>query len=162
MTMTTTTVDVAGKSPASAEDIGALLQPVVADVLGIALHGKNAHWNISGPGFRSVHLGLDDLVAVAQDAADTLSERMRALGLPVDGTPGAVARRAEETRRRRQQPSSDVTAAVRWMVDLVDTVCAGIRGSVTAVAAFDQPTGDVLSQIVLDLEKQRWLLGSEL
>ena len=35
---------------------GAVLQDSLVDLIGLALVGKQAHWNVIGPRFRSVHL----------------------------------------------------------------------------------------------------------
>ncbi|GGJ03666.1 hypothetical protein GCM10010121_012480 [Streptomyces brasiliensis] len=70
---------------------GSVLQSTLVDLLGISLIGKQAHWNIVGPRFRSIHLQLDELVTVIREAADTVAERAATLGLPPDGRPEAIA-----------------------------------------------------------------------
>jgi starvation-inducible DNA-binding protein len=63
------------------------LQSTLVDLLGLSLIGKQAHWNIVGPRFRSIHLQLDEVVGTARSYADTVAERAAALGLPPDGRP---------------------------------------------------------------------------
>ena len=41
------------------------LQKVLTDVTALSLVGKQLHWNITGEGFRSLHLYLDDVVDIA-------------------------------------------------------------------------------------------------
>lgn len=139
-----------------------LLQLVVADLVVLSLYGKNAHWNVSGPGFRSAHLALDDLVANASSAADSVAERLRALGHAVDGTPQAVAAWTSPVPTAPLSGGSAVPETVRWIADLTDAVAIRIRGAAVHVAAVDAPTGDLLNAVIMDLEKQKWLLGSEL
>lgn len=94
------------------------LQKVLTDVTALSLVGKQLHWNITGEGFRSLHLYLDEVVDIAREASDEVAERMRALQVVPNGLPEVVAQRntlptvpetiiktsdAEEARRRRHQ-----------------------------------------------------------
>ncbi len=46
--------------PESARAItGEALQETLVDLVGLSLMAKQAHWNIVGPRFRSIHLQLD-------------------------------------------------------------------------------------------------------
>ena len=54
------------------------LQKVLTDVTALSLVGKQLHWNITGEGFRSLHLYLDDVVDIAREASDEIAERKRA------------------------------------------------------------------------------------
>lgn len=64
---------------------GDALQSTLVDLVGLSLIGKQAHWNLVGPRFRSIHLQLDEVVTAARDFSDTVAERAAALGLPPDG-----------------------------------------------------------------------------
>jgi starvation-inducible DNA-binding protein len=144
------------------EGVADLLQPVVADLIALALYAKNAHWNVSGPGFRSAHLALDELVATTLLVTDSVAERLKALGLPVDGSPQAVATRADVLVPVVCPAGSTVTDTLSWVASLVDDVTTSIRRAAGRVGQTDAPTGDLLNTITLDLEKQKWLLRSEL
>jgi starvation-inducible DNA-binding protein len=67
------------------------LQTALVLTVDLQLQAKQAHWNVVGCNFRSLHLHLDDLVDLARDAADTFAERMRALGAYPDARVAAVA-----------------------------------------------------------------------
>ena len=54
------------------------LQKVLTDVTALSLVGKQLHWNITGEGFRSLHLYLDAVVDIAREASDEIAERMEA------------------------------------------------------------------------------------
>ncbi|MEV6552039.1 ferritin-like domain-containing protein [Streptomyces sp. NPDC051597] len=67
------------------ETAGAALQATLADLLDLSLVAKQAHWNVYGPRFRSVHAQLDEAATVARNHADTVAERAAALvGLTAD------------------------------------------------------------------------------
>ena len=42
--------------------VAAALQQALVDLTALSLQGKQAHWNIEGPGFRSLHLHLDEII----------------------------------------------------------------------------------------------------
>lgn len=69
---------------------GEALQETLVDLVGPSLMAKQAHWNIVGPRFRSIHLQLDEVVATARSCSDTVAERAAALGVPPDGRPETV------------------------------------------------------------------------
>ena len=46
------------------------LQKVLTDVTALSLVGKQLHWNITGEGFRSLHLYLDAVVDIAREASE--------------------------------------------------------------------------------------------
>src|SRR3954453_23190558 len=77
---------------AARETVAEALQSTLVDLLGLSLIGKQAHWNIVGPRFRTIHLQLDEVVTTARGYADTVAERAAALGVPPDGRAETVAR----------------------------------------------------------------------
>ncbi|MBE1876529.1 Dps family protein [Myceligenerans pegani] len=148
-------------STAQAESVAGLLQPVVADLIVLVLYAKNAHWNVSGPGFRSAHLALDELVVITSSAADSVAERLRALGVGVDGTPQAVTTRMATVSPVAHPTGTTVPVMLSWVADLIGIVTTRLRAAAGRVGQTDAPTGDLLNAITLDLEKQKWLLSSE-
>ena len=56
------------------------LQAVLVDLIDLGLQGKQAHWNVVGPQFRTLHLELDEVVEDTRKWADEVAERLRALG----------------------------------------------------------------------------------
>ena len=44
------------------KEAGRLLQLTLVELIALSLIGKQLHWNIAGPGFRELHLHLDELV----------------------------------------------------------------------------------------------------
>ncbi len=68
------------------------LQNVLVDVIDLSLIGKQAHWNVVGSQFRSIHLDLDELVTTAREFTDQVAERLTAIGVSPDGRVATVAR----------------------------------------------------------------------
>lgn len=131
------------------------LQDTLVDLLGLSLTGKQAHWNIVGPRFRSIHLQLDEVVAVARTQADKVAERSAALGVPANGLPGTIARvfSLPSPKEGWLQDSE----AVRVMTEALGSAVARLRERIDATEKVDLVTQDLLISITSKLEKQRWM-----
>ncbi len=123
------------------------------------VQGKQAHWNVTGRGFRDLHLQLDDVVDAAREHSDTVAERMRALQVVPDGRTETVATTTD---------LSPYPAGLVSVGDTVDAVVERIAQTVEVVRAVhddvdaeDPTSADILHEIIADLEKQAWFLSSE-
>jgi starvation-inducible DNA-binding protein len=136
------------------------LQSALSELIDLSLAGKQAHWNVIGPHFRSVHLQLDELVTVARDHADLVAERVAALGGNPNGNPETVV--AE--RSNAAMPTGYLTDAdaVRTVVDRLRRSIDRIRQAMHVAEENDQPSQDLLDAVLLDLEKQSWMFQAML
>jgi starvation-inducible DNA-binding protein len=135
------------------------LQEVLVDLIALHLQAKQAHWNIVGSNFRDLHLQLDEIVALARDASDTIAERMRALGATPDGRAPTVAATAKLT----PLPSGELATsdAVDLITGSLRTAAGTLRSVHDEIDAEDPSTSDLLHAIIVALEKQAWMLSSE-
>lgn len=138
---------------------GDALQGTLVDLLGLSLIGKQAHWNIVGPRFRSIHLQLDEVVSIARSYADTVAERSAALGLPPDGRPETIA--AAYTLPGPKEGWIRDTEVVQLVVDTLGAAIERLRERITATAEPDPVTQDLLIGITSEMEKQRWMFDAE-
>jgi starvation-inducible DNA-binding protein len=136
--------------------IGAALQSALVVLTDLTLTGKHAHWNVTGPHFRTLHLQLDEMVEAWRDAADSVAERAVALGHPIDGRAGFVAQRSELP-ALGDGPLRDhhlVTALTRILTEAVERM----RRDMDHADTLDVVTGDLLHAIVGTLEQQLWMI----
>ncbi|WP_328420796.1 Dps family protein [Streptomyces sp. NBC_00443] len=138
---------------------GEALQSTLVDLLGLSLIGKQAHWNIVGPRFRSIHLQLDEVVSVTRAFSDTVAERSAALGLPPDGRPETIA--ATYTLPGPKEGWVRDNEVVQLVVDSLAAAIERLRARITATAEPDPVTQDLLIGITSELEKQRWMFDAE-
>ncbi|GAB2848629.1 DNA starvation/stationary phase protection protein [Streptomyces deserti] len=135
------------------------LQDTLVDLLGLSLIGKQAHWNIVGPRFRSIHLQLDEVVSTARTYADTVAERAAALGVPPDGRPETIAQAFHlPAPKDGWLRDSDV---VQVMVESLEAAIGRLRERIDATEKSDLVTQDLLIGITAELEKQRWMFDAE-
>src|SRR5690606_39896536 len=73
------------------EKVVAGLQESLVDLIDLSLQAKQAHWNVYGSHFRSVHLQLDEVTDEVRLAADDVAERLVAIGGEPDGRAATVA-----------------------------------------------------------------------
>jgi starvation-inducible DNA-binding protein len=67
------------EEPHAREAIGRELQVTMQELVELSLTGKQLHWSVVGPAFRSLHLQLDEHVAVSflSDALGSTATRVR-------------------------------------------------------------------------------------
>ncbi|MFI5684074.1 Dps family protein [Streptomyces sp. NPDC051636] len=138
---------------------GNALQETLVDLLGLSLIGKQAHWNIVGPRFRSIHLQLDEVVAAARGYADTVAERAAALGVAPDGRPETIA--ATFALPGTKDGWLRDTEVVQLLVESLEAAVGRLRERIDATEKADPVTQDLLIGITADLEKQRWMFEAE-
>jgi len=134
---------------------GTILQATLTDLINLTLIAKQAHWNVVGPSFRSVHLQLDELVVLARQYTDEVAERASAIGVPPDG-------RARTVAENSGLPGvSDGWALDADVVQAVTEVLAELikrlRVRIDETDKADLVTQDLLIGLARDLEKQHWM-----
>jgi starvation-inducible DNA-binding protein len=134
------------------------LQGALVDLLDLSLQGKQAHWNVSGPLFREVHLQLDEVVDLARGHADTVAERAAALGFSPDGRAGTIAqdRALPDVGPGRLSDQK----VIDEFTDVLEQASARMRERVDETDRTDLVTQDLLIAITADLEKQAWFFRS--
>ncbi|MEU4897730.1 DNA starvation/stationary phase protection protein [Streptomyces sp. NPDC044780] len=150
------------RSPLSEENlkvVGDALQGALVDLVDLHLVGKQIHWTVVGPRFRTIHLQLDEVVATAREHADTVAERASALGLPPDARAQTVA--ATSAVDAVKDGWTDDTQAIRTLVDALGAVIARMRERIDATDAPDPVTQDILIEVTRDLEKHHWMFQAE-
>lgn len=136
------------------------LQSVLYELTAFALTVKQAHWNVTGPNFRSIHLFLDEIYATIIAASDSTAERMTALGVSPNGQARDVA--AEASIQPLDLGFIKDEIVVRLMADRLQLLIHSIRGYMEIVEGKDVVTADLVHGIVGDLEKHHWMLAAQL
>jgi starvation-inducible DNA-binding protein len=144
--------------PIDAEDREVIgeLQSMLVELIDLALIGKQAHWNVEGPHFRSLHLELDELVDTWRTLGDQVAER----GVTLGGVPDGQAATVASFSRIAPLPAGHLRDydVVREIADRVTEVAARARARIEAVASHDPVSEDLLIAVAGTLEKQLWML----
>ena len=134
------------------------LQQILVDQIDLHLLAKQAHWNLVGPGFREIHLQLDEITDAAREAADEIAERLRALGGVADGRGGTVA--ASTSLPAYPEGEQSVHDTVALIEERIAAAGKTIRELHDAVDDEDPSSADLLHGIIVASEKQAWMLRS--
>jgi starvation-inducible DNA-binding protein len=138
--------------------LGTSLQAALIDLLDLSLVAKQLHWNVVGPGFRSLHLQLDELYDDAREQADVMAERARALGWAPDGRRDTVA----ATSTLPAMPAGVVSDehVVAHVTEALGAAVTSIRHAMTTAAEYDPVSEDLLHEVAAELEKQAWMFSA--
>lgn len=142
------------------EEIGRLLQATLVELVDLTLVGKQLHWSVVGPHFRSLHLQLDELVDGWRAQADAVAERAVALGAFPDGQAAAVAAGSELHPLERGAIEDD--AVLRDLARRLADVVERTRGRMDRLGELDAASQDVLVDAVRALEENLWMVRAQL
>lgn len=156
----THTIPMSATDPEVAAGTAQFLTPVVLGLQGLAVNGKQAHWNVRGSNFIAIHELLDSVVTNAQGFADEAAERIVALGLPIDARVSTVA--------AKTKPTAVPAGFTQWqqiiaaVVGDMDAVIADVQAAIDGLDEIDLTSQDIAIGIKAGLEKDRWFLSAHL
>ena len=139
--------------------VGKALQGALVDLIDLSLQGKQAHWNLIGHHFRSIHLQLDEVVASARLHSDTVAERAVALGVNPDGRARTIAETSQLGSLDAGYLQDDKVIAA--FVERLGSAVARMRERVEATEQPDPVTQDILIGVSADLEKHYWMFQAQ-
>ncbi|MCM6772098.1 DNA starvation/stationary phase protection protein [Nocardia sp. CDC159] len=139
---------------------GEALRGTVVDLIDLSLIAKQAHWNVIGPRFRTVHLALDELVAAAREFTDSAAERATSIGVSPDGRARTVAEQSgAEGFAAGWQRDDDVVEAITTNLA---AVIRRLRQRVDVTEKADPVSQDLLIAITARLEQLHWMWQAQL
>lgn len=136
----------------------AALQQMVPQLVSLSLNAKQVHWNVTGPAFLPIHAFTDEIAADASKWADTIAERVMALGFTVDARPNTVAATDGHVPAGRLRDRDALVA----LLDLVDLVSATTHAAMLVVEESDPVGHDLTIEVLRGLEHVRWMLRAQL
>ncbi|MDI5939761.1 MULTISPECIES: Dps family protein [unclassified Micromonospora] len=138
---------------------GEALQQALADLINLGMLAKQAHWNLVGPHFRSLHLQLDELADLARRYADEVAERAAAVGFNPDGRAATVA--AQSMLPTLDHGDVEEGTAVEVVVDALFALIRTLRQAVADTATSDPISQDLLIGATAAVEQQHWLFRAQ-
>jgi starvation-inducible DNA-binding protein len=134
---------------------GEALQGALVDLIDLSLMAKQAHWNVVGPNFRSVHLQLDEVVTAARLHMDLIAERASAIGVNPDGRASTVA--SSSGVPQVGEGWLQDTDVVKSVTEALAAVAKRMRERIDVTEKPDPVTQDLLIEAAAELEKQHWM-----
>lgn len=139
----------------------ALLNQQLADSIDLFLQLKQAHWNVKGPQFASLHELFDAFAGILDGHIDDMAERCVELG---GASIGALRTVAQTSRLRPLSPnacSGHILCAE--LSASIAQVSGAAREAIDAAARVgDAGTADLLTELSRSLDKMLWKIDAQL
>lgn len=143
------------------EKVIPLLNDSLAKLLQLSLLTKQAHWNMRGPNFISVHEMLDPFNDKLLDFADEVAERIAQLGGVANGTPEAII--AQLDNNNYPQNISQVEDHLSALLTRYGFVAKHIKSVLQQDTDMHDDVGaNILTDVVQELEKYIWFIEAHL
>ncbi len=138
-----------------------LLNKNLAAAIDLHAQVKQAHWNVRGPGFLSIHELFDKVSEQVEKFSDMLAERAGGLGGTAFGTIQEVAARSFLI--PYPLGIADVTKHAFAVSGALAAFGQSAREATTTSAAFgDADTADLFTEISRGIDQQLWFVESHM
>ena len=138
-----------------------LLNQQLADLFDLYSQSKQAHWNVKGPQFFSLHELFDKLAEELSGYVDLVAERATALGGVAMGTARMAARNS-----RLAEYDPDVVDSMPVVDAMATRFAVAAASARTGIAEAedhdDADTADLLTEVSRGLDKALWFLEAHL
>jgi starvation-inducible DNA-binding protein len=135
------------------------LQETLTTLIDLALNLKQAHWNVVGPNFRSLHLQLDEILVTVRAASDEIAERIVTIGVAPDGRAKTVS--TDTVLETFPTKFHLVGESVSLVADQLMATVAQLRKVIEDIGQTDPISEDLLIGITGQLEKHLWMVQAQ-
>jgi starvation-inducible DNA-binding protein len=138
-----------------------LLNARLADATDLHTQCKQAHWNVRGPSFFSLHELFDKVAEAAQEYADDLAERAVQLGGYARGTARDAAQHS--TLAEYPHDASSGRDHVQAVSAVLATFARSVRAAIdTSAREGEADTSDLFTEISRGTDKWLWMVEAHL
>lgn len=138
-------------------ELNALMNQRLADVIDLQTQLKQAHWNVKGPHFFSLHQLFDKIAEEVEEYVDLIAERIVQLGGVAEGTVRIAAARS----RIEEYPLTigEGSAHVAAVAKALSTFGRDARVSIEEAGKLnDADTADIFTEISRGVDKWLWFV----
>jgi starvation-inducible DNA-binding protein len=138
------------------------LSKLLADEFLLYTKTRNAHWNVEGPNFHTMHLFFESQYEQLAEVVDSVAERIRSLG---HYAPGTLAEFLQLTRLTEKSGRKNDSAG--FLTDLLadhESIIIFLREHINPFASDygDAGTSDFITGLLEQHEKLAWMLRAHL
>ncbi|WP_020600925.1 Dps family protein [Spirosoma panaciterrae] len=151
-----------GISAQNREVVAHQLSKLLADEFVLYTKTLNAHWNLEGMDFHSVHLYFEELYKQSAEIVDDVAERIRQLG---HYAPATLKNFLQLTHLTEQEAKGNTSRS--WIEKLLsdhESIIVFLRGNIAEFqeAHKDAGTSDYITGLMEKHEKIAWMLRAHL
>lgn len=140
------------------EEVGRILNKLLADEHVLYIKTRNYHWNVVGPQFRTLHEFFEEQYKILAPIIDDIAERSRSVGTLAAGTMAEYTEQA----RLQEEPGvrPDSGTMIKNLLDDHEAMVRQLRQDVERCddEINDQGTADFLTGLMEQHEEQAWML----
>jgi|AntRauTorckE5430_2_1112549.scaffolds.fasta_scaffold00026_10 starvation-inducible DNA-binding protein len=134
------------------------LKIILSDIYVLSVMSQNAHWNMEGPSFFSLHQLFESQYKELTVFIDDLAERIRALG---DYVPARMQDFHEMSRLDEALDLKEELVALSTLTNAYQKLSILLQEHITEIEPNqDVVTCDMLTSLLAHVDKQTWLLKS--
>jgi starvation-inducible DNA-binding protein len=143
-------------------EISNTLSHILADEFVLYTKTRNAHWNVEGPDFHSMHVFFESQYNEIAEIVDTVAERIRILGHYAPATLREFLELTHLTEKAREK--NDSAGFIKELLNDHESIIIHIRSQINTLAGKlkDAGTSDYLTGLTEYHEKSAWILRSHL
>lgn len=138
--------------------VAEILSKLLADEFVLYTKTRNAHWNVEGPDFHSMHLFFETQYGQLADLMDGVAERIRTIG---HYAPATLKEFLELTHLSEySERKNDSLGFIKDLLADHETIIEFIRGSINTIndEYKDAGTSDYITGFIETHEKMAWML----
>lgn len=147
-----------GITDANRQQVTNQLAKLLADEYVLYTKTRNAHWNVEGPDFHSMHVFFESQYEELDEIMDSVAERIRSLGHYAPATLKSFLSLTHLT--EYSERDNDSMGFMKELLGDHESIIEFLRGNVDAFASTykDVGTSDFITGLLETHEKMAWML----
>lgn len=149
-----------GITPENRLAVADQLSKLLADEFVLYIKTKNAHWNIEGPDFHSMHIFFEGQYQQLDELTDSVAERIRKIGHYAPATLTQLLQLTHLT--EKSNSDNDSLGFIKELLEDHEIIIDFLRGNITPFAEVykDLGTSDYITGLLEQHEQMAWMLRS--
>jgi starvation-inducible DNA-binding protein len=151
-----------GINEADRKAVSYQLGKLLADEFVLYTKTRNAHWNIEGADFHTVHVFFESQYEQLEEVVDGVAERMRKIG---HYAPATLTQFLQLTHlSEKLENSNNSQGYIKELLADHESIIKFLRGNIDPIASkyHDQGTSDYLTQLLEEHEEMAWMLRAHI
>lgn len=151
-----------GLKPEDLHAVANSLSKVLADEFVVYVKTRNAHWNVEGPDFYSMHKFFEGQYEELDEIMDSVAERIRAIGHYATATLKSILSLTHLSETSRE--NNDSEGFIRELLIDHENIIMYLRGKINEYSndLNDMGTSDFITGLMEQHEKMAWMLRAHL
>lgn len=151
-----------GISKENRQAVSEILAKLLSDEYILYTKTRNAHWNVEGPDFHTMHIFFEQHYKELDEMLDSVAERMRKIGHYAPATLKKFLQLTHIT--EYSEKSNDSMGYIKELTEDHESIIEFIRGNIDPIAdkLGDAGTSDYLTSLMEKHEEMAWMLRAHL